>query len=143
MAENKTTVNDNDVYAFLENIESEDRRKDALSLVEIFRQATAEQPKMWGTGIIGFGRYHYKYESGREGDFFIAGFSPRKSDFSIYLPGSNAAGSGLLARLGKYKTGKSCIYIRKLEDIQIAVLKQIIIESKEALTKSSHNSFEP
>src|SRR3954462_13163355 len=105
MAENKTRLNDNDVYAFIENIEKEDRRQDALSLVEIFRQATAEQPKMWGTGIIGFGRYHYKYESGREGDFFIAGFSPRKSDFSIYLPGCNAAGSGLLGGLGKYKTG--------------------------------------
>ncbi len=125
-AQNKTAPSDQSVLEFLEGIEHPVRRADGLELLKIFEEVTGWEPRMWGTSIVGFGRYHYKYESGREGDFMITGFSPRKANLSIHiLPGYRDLGEKM-TRLGKHKTGKSCLYVNKLTDIDTAVLKEII-----------------
>ena len=120
----KTKLNDEGVTDFLNTIEDERKRKDAFGVLEIMKQATGLLPKMWGSSIIGFGSYHYKYESGHEGDMCIVGFSPRKQNIVLYaMQNSN---NELLQKLGKYKTGKGCLYINKLEDVNADVLKEII-----------------
>jgi len=129
MAENKTKPNDKDVIDFLNSVEPEKRRIEGLRLNEIFEEATGEKAVLWGHSIIGYGSYHYVYESGREGDAPRTGFSPRKTKLSIYIMGGHSRFEELFSKLGKYKTGKSCVYVNKLEDIDVEVLKKLIKES--------------
>jgi hypothetical protein len=129
MAENKTKATEASVESYLSAIEDDSRRKDCEALAKLMTQATQEQPKMWGTSIVGFGSYHYKYESGREGDSCVTGFSSRKGDISIYLLASFPRREELLAKLGKHKMGKGCLYVRKLGDVDQKVLEQLIADS--------------
>ncbi|MGB3626337.1 MAG: DUF1801 domain-containing protein [Henriciella sp.] len=125
-SENKTTQTDVSPEAFINSIEHPVRRQDGLRLLEIFAEETNLAPKMWGPSIIGYGRYHYKYDSGREGDFLLTGFSPRKTSLVLYiLPGYDDL-KDQLARLGKHKVGKSCLYINKLADVDEDVLREMI-----------------
>lgn len=130
MAENKTKPEKTSVAEFLNAVEDEQKRKDSFALLELFKSITQEEPVMWGPSIIGFGEYHYKYASGREGDFLITGFSPRKAALTLYLMGCmENEFAPLMEKLGKYKTGAGCLYIKKLADIDLEVLKQLIAES--------------
>lgn len=129
MAENKTKQTKESVSGFLKKVADKDRREDCLKVLEMMQHVTGEEPRMWGSSIVGFGSYHYKYESGREGDSLITGFSPRKSDLTLYIMGGFEPVSGLMGRLGKHKTGKSCLYIKKLDDVDLGVLKKIIEKS--------------
>jgi len=129
MAELKTKETKASVSGFLKRIADEKRRKDAAKILALMKSVTKEDPKMWGSSIIGFGRLHYKYASGREGDWFKAGFSPRKDSFTLYLCGGFAPHADLMQKLGKHKTGGSCLYIKKLEDVDEKVLKQLIDRS--------------
>jgi hypothetical protein len=126
MAENKTRQNDQSVIAFLEKIENESRRKDGFALLELMKEATGAEARMWGESIIGFGSYHYKYESGREGDSMVVGFSPRKQNLALYGLGGDVLDEKLLNKLGKYKTGKSCLYLNKLADADPQVLRDMV-----------------
>jgi hypothetical protein len=128
MAENKTKPEKTSVQEFINSVEGEQKRKDCLSLLEIFKSITKDKPVMWGTSIIGFGEYHYKYDSGREGDFLITGFSPRKAALTLYLMGAMEF-PHLLEKLGKHTSGVGCIYIKKLADIDMMILNQLIAES--------------
>ncbi len=129
MAENKTKATEASVDDYLSAIEDETRRKDCQALAKLMTKATKLKPKMWGTSIVGFGSYHYKYESGREGDACLTGFSPRKGDISIYLVASFPGREELLSKLGKHKMGKACLYVRKLSDVDLKVLEQLVVES--------------
>ena len=122
----KTKPNDADVKAFLEASEPERRRLDGLALLDIFDRATAWQPKMWGSSIIGYGTYDYTYKTGNSGTWMATGFSPRKSALSIYIMPGYQNYSDILGRLGKHKIGKSCLYVNKLADIDEAVLIELI-----------------
>lgn len=126
MADNKTQPTSIDPATFVAGIEHDTRRADAEAMLEIMGRLTGSQPKMWGPSIIGFGRYHYVYESGREGDFMIVGFSPRKANLVLYLMPGYEDLTDQLARLGKHKIGKSCLYINKLADIDQGVLEEVI-----------------
>lgn len=126
MAENKTRPTGAAVAAFLAAVEHPTRRADAARLDTIFREVTGWEPQMWGPSIVGYGAYHYKYESGREGDMCATGFSPRKANLSIYIMPGYADFSAQLSRLGKHKLGKACLYINKLADIDEEVLKELI-----------------
>lgn len=131
----KTVATDNSVAAFLDKIENPKKREEADFLLDLFKQITKMQPVMWGPSIIGFGQYHYKYESGREGDMPMTGFSPRAQNFSLYcIPGFDEL-QDLLDKLGKYKTGKSCLYIKKLDDVDLKVLKQLIKRDFDVMVK--------
>ena len=129
MAEMKTQPTGLSVAAFLGGVENDRRRQDAETLLELLGRMTGEPPVMWGPSIVGFGRYHYKYESGREGDFFLTGFSPRKSALTVYIMPGFSAYDDLMGRLGKYKTGRSCLYINKLADVDLDVLEQLVAAS--------------
>lgn len=129
MTGNKTKPTASSVSAFLDSVEGDERRKDCRTLVEMIGRITGNPAVMWGPGIVGFDTYHYKYESGREGDWLVAGFSPRKGDISVYLTASPADQPQLLARLGRHKMGKSCLYIRRLADVDAKVLEQLIAGS--------------
>lgn len=126
MAELKTRPNRADVGKFLDSIEDERKRRDSLTLLGIMEEISGVRPTMWGDGIVGFGTYRYRYASGREGEWFVTGFSPRKQALTVYLMCDIAAEQQLLNRLGKYRIGKSCLYVKKLEDIDEAVLRQLI-----------------
>ena len=129
MAENKTKSTKSSVAEFVNAIENESRRADAKALIKLLQQATGEKPKMWGPSIIGFGSYHYKYETGREGDMPVVGFSPRKDATVLYgLRGAGDA-EALLARLGKHTTGKGCVYVKKLADVEAKVLESLVVKS--------------
>ena len=132
MADNKTKATEASVDRYLESIADPVRRKDCEALTKLMSKATKEPPKMWGTGIVGFGSIHYKYESGREGDTCLVGFSSRKGDISIY--GLNAAPSHaeLMLKLGKHKSGKGCLYIRNLADVDLKVLQNLISDAARA-----------
>jgi len=140
-AQNKTVENEGDVNNFIASVEHDGRRKDALVLLGMFKRITGDGPKMWGDSIIGFGSYHYKYESGREGDMCRAGFSPRKQNLSLYILSctseheNNAKQKDLLSRLGSYKRGTSCLYVTRLERIDLDVLEELITFDKEAMDK--------
>lgn len=122
----KTTANTKPVVDFLKTLQSEERQADAFRLLEIFEEVTGEPPVMWGSAIIGFGSYDYRYDSGHSGTYFRTGFSPRKNAFSIYImPGYQDFGP-LLDRLGKHTIGKSCLHIKRLSDIDLTVLKKLI-----------------
>jgi hypothetical protein len=138
MAELKTKLNDASVLDFLSTIEEESKRDDCYEIMNMMQEATGDEPKMWGSSIIGFGIYHYKYASGREGDWMRIGFSPRKQNITLYLMAGTNKHPELLEKIGKYKTGKSCFYIRKLDDIDRHVLKQLIDASLSEL-KRLHN----
>lgn len=125
----KTKQTDQDVAAFLQSIPDAQRREDCQRVAELMRQVTGSDPAMWGASMVGFGRYHYKYESGREGDWFLTGFSPRKSALTLYIMAGFDRYDSLMESLGKYKTGKSCLYVKKLDDIDIDVLRELIDES--------------
>jgi hypothetical protein len=131
MAKNKTTENDNSVNAYIDSIANENKRKDCSDIVQLFQKQTGFQAKMWGTGIVGFGAYHYKYESGREGDMPLAAFSSRANAIVLYLSLNPAEREAILKKLGKYKTGKGCIYIQKLADIDTKVLSEMVKHSVE------------
>ena len=132
MSELKTKCNNSSVIDFINSIEHKGKKKDAFEILKIMQKVTKESPRMWGTSIIGFGSLHYKYASGRKGDWFKCGFSPRKSMFSLYLMGCDISkAKNILNRLGKHKTGKGCLYINKLADINEEVLKELIKESFE------------
>jgi hypothetical protein len=126
MAENKTRATDASVAGYLARVEDDTRRADCEKLAELMAKATRQPPRMWGASIVGFGSYHYKYESGREGYSCLVGFSSRKGDISVY--GLNAAdgASALLGRLGKHKGGKGCVYIKTLADIDLKVLAKLV-----------------
>ncbi|GJM33047.1 MAG: hypothetical protein DHS20C18_20480 [Saprospiraceae bacterium] len=129
MAELKTKKNDGSVEAFLNSVEDDKKREDSFAILEMMKEVTGEEPAMWGTSIIGFGSYHYKYASGQEGDWFKTGFSPRKQNLTMYImPGFNRY-EELMQQLGKYKTGKACLYVKKLADIDTDILKELIKES--------------
>lgn len=128
-AKNKTAENNKSVIDFLNSVEIELRRNDAFKMLKIFKSITNEQPKMWGNSIVGYGKYHYKYESGREGDFMKIGFSPRKQNMTIYFMNGFEAYKDLLPKLGKHKTSKACLYFNKLADVDVMVLKKILAHS--------------
>jgi hypothetical protein len=123
---NKTVPTEADVAAFLASVEHPGRRADAQRLDALFREVTGWQPRLWGGSLIGYGRYHYVYASGREGDFLATGFAPRKANLSIHILPGYQDHSAILARLGKHKTGKSCLYVTRLSDIDLAVLAELI-----------------
>jgi hypothetical protein len=129
MAELKTKQTDASVEAYLNAIEDTGRRDDCRALAALMRRVTRHEPKMWGTSIVGFGSYHYKYASGHEGDSCLAGFSSRKAEISLYLMPGLQAKATLLAALGRHKAGKGCLYIRRLSDIDVGVLETLVRES--------------
>jgi len=121
------------VEDFLKSIDNENRKEDSFVVLELMKKITGTEPSMWGPSMIGFGSYHYKYASGREGDWFLTGFSPRKQSLTLYTMSGFKKYDEILKRLGKYKTGKSCLYIHKLENIEIQVLEELITASVEFL----------
>lgn len=129
MYELKTKENDNSVIEFIEQVENSKKREDAYRLLDIFTETTGYKAKMWGTSIIGFGSYHYKYATGHEGDAPLVGFSPRKTNFSLYFATGDTERDVLLQEFGKHKAGKSCVYINKITDIDVEVLKKLIQQS--------------
>ena len=136
MAENKTQPTDADVDAFLDAVENDRRREDSRVLLELMREVTGEEPVMWGPSIVGFGRYHYRYESGREGDWFLAGFAPRKSNLVVYIMSGFPRHAELMEKLGKHRTGSSCLYINKLDDVDLDVLRELVRRSVEHVAAS-------
>ncbi len=137
MAKNKTTVTEIDVFDFINSyVENEQKKSDSLELIKLMNKWSGFEPKMWGPTIIGFGRYHYKYASGHEGDAPMLGFSPRKAQFSFYIYSKTDKSDELLKEFGKFKMGKACIYVKKLADINISILEQIC---KETITYLNEN----
>lgn len=129
MADVKTKENDKSVTDFINALENEEKRNDCFEIIKIMKEVTNLEPKMWGENIVGFDSYHYKYESGREGDSLVTGFSPRKTNLTIYIVSGFSNYTALLEKLGKFKTSSSCLYIKKLSDIDKSVLKELIIQS--------------
>ncbi len=129
MAEPKTKPTAESVSAFLDRVEDKNRRDDCLAVIDIMKEVTKEEPTMWGSSIVGFGRYRYKYESGREAEWMITGFSPRKGDLTLYIMPGFESFPDLMKRLGKHKTGKSCLYIKKLADVDLKVLRELVEKS--------------
>ncbi len=129
MAELKTKETKASVEKFLNTVSDKKKREDCFKILEMMKQVTKEEPKMWGSSIVGFGNYHYKYESGHEGDTCITGFSPRKQNLTLYIMPGFERYEELMKKLGKYKTGVSCLYIKKLEDVDEKVLKELMVSS--------------
>ncbi len=127
-----TTPNRASVAKYIAAVENDTRRKDANTLLALMKKVTGDKPVMWGPSIIGFGQYHYKYDSGREGDFMLVGFSPRKANTVLYVLGSLKDDDPLLGKLGKYKRGRACLYVNKLEDVDLKVLEKVIKKSYDA-----------
>jgi hypothetical protein len=139
MYELKTKVTDNSVIEFIEAVDHPKKKEDAYQLLDIFSETTGFEAKMWGPSIIGFGSYHYKYASGHEGDAPLVGFSPRKAKISLYFAPGETKREELLERFGKHTTGKACVYINKIVDIDDEVLKQLIQESVKFLQETYPN----
>jgi len=129
MAQLKTQPNDKNVVEFLNTVGNETKREDSFTILELMQQVTGSEPIMWGDSIIGFGSYHYKYASGREADWFLTGFSPRVQNLTLYIMSGFDEYDDLLGKLGKHSTGKSCLYINRLENIDLDVLKELIEKS--------------
>ena len=129
MAELKTKVNEGSVKKFLDSIEDEAKRKDSYLLFKMMEKATKDEARMWGDSIVGFGDYHYVGKSGREGDWFLAGLSPRKQNLTLYMLGGWEQYDELLAKLGKHSLGKGCLYIKRLDDVNMPVLNKLIVEA--------------
>lgn len=140
MSNYKTIPNDLDVDAFLAGVADEKRRADSLSMLEFMKRVTGEDPVMWGDSIVGFGSYHYKYASGREGDWPAAGFSPRKQALTLYIMSGFSRHDELMAKLGKFTTGKSCLYIKELEDVDLDVLEQLVRGSMDMVSAQTDAS---
>jgi hypothetical protein len=136
MAELKTKKTEASVEDFLNKIKDQDVQQDCFEIAKIMKQATRSDGKMWGSSIVGFGSRHLKYASGRELDWMVIGFSPRKANITLYLPGGVENQAALLKQLGKYTTGKGCLYIKKLKDVDTKVLKQLVNESVQTVGKS-------
>lgn len=136
MAEPKTQKTDASVEAFLEAVPNEKKRQDSFDILELMRDVTGEEPAMWGTSIVGFGSYRYKYASGREGEWPIVGFSPRKQNLTLYIMSGFDDYDALLADLGKYRTGKACLYINKLEDVDIEALRELVRQSVDHMAQA-------
>jgi len=138
MAQNKTQPTQLKVSDFISGIEDKIKRDDCRELMKLMSKITGNRAKMWGAAIVGYGKYHYKYESGREGDFFLTGFSPRKQALSIYIVSGFSINPELMEKLGKYKTGKSCLYVKKLDDVDRSALAQLVKESVAYIRKKYH-----
>lgn len=136
MADLKTKKNQASVQQFLASVENEKRRKDAQVVLKLMREIMGEKPAMWGPSIVGFGSYHYRYESGREGDWLLTGFSPRKRALTLYIMDGFDGHDDLMSKLGKYKTGKSCLYVKSLEDIDVEVLRELVTESVASMRRT-------
>lgn len=137
MAELKTKVNDASVEDFLNRVADERKRKDSFTILELMKQVTGAEPRMWGDSIVGFGSYHYKYASGQEGDWPLTGFSPRKQALTLYITSGFDRYEALLGRLGKFSTGKSCLYVKKVEDIDLGVLSELVSQSVEHMRRTN------
>jgi hypothetical protein len=137
MAELKTKKNKASVAQFLNAIEDPQKRKDAKTIMKMMKDATGAKPAMWGTSIVGFGSYHYKYASGREGDWPLTGFSPLKQNLTLYIMDGFKGHKSLMNELGKYKTGKACLYIKRLDDVNDDVLRELITRSVESKAKKN------
>ena len=136
MAELKTKVSKTSVDGFLNAIEDEQMRQDCWALVDIMEKATKAKPRMWGPNIVGFGSYHYTYASGREGDWMMTAFSPRKQNLTLYIMPGFESRDELMAQLGKHSCGKSCVYIKRLSDVHMPTLKKLVAESVKYLRKA-------
>ena len=130
---NKTQATKASAKAYFEAIEDPARRADCVALDAIMRRATGEKPVMWGSSIVGYGQYHYRYESGREGDMCLVGFSSRKGDISIYVTSGFEGREALLAKLGKHKVAKACLYVKRLADVDAKVLESLLREGAKAM----------
>jgi hypothetical protein len=137
MTELKTKRTTGDVEAFLNSVQDERKRQDSFAILELMKEVTDAEPEMWGTSIVGFGSYHYKYASGREGDWMLVGFSPRAQNLTLYIMSGFDEYDGLLGRLGKHSIGKSCLYIKRMEDVDKAVLKELVRKSVEHMSRSN------
>lgn len=136
--ENQTRASDDSVESFLAGVEDADRRSDCRALAELMTEVTGEPPRMWGPSMVGFGSYHYRYASGREGDWMLTGFSPRKRDLTVYVMAGFDGYPDLMERLGKHKTGKSCLYLKRLSDVDLEVLRELVRESVEHMRRTHH-----
>ena len=137
MAELKTKRNEQSVSEFLSSILDEVKRQDCFTLLEIMKEATQTEPHMWGEAIVGFGSYHYHYATGREGDWFLTGFSPRKQNLTLYIMTGFDYYDTLLGKLGKHTTGKSCLYVKRLADIDLPTLKELVRRSVEHMIRTN------
>src|SRR5690349_1471871 len=137
MVELKTKVTDGSVSKFLDSIEDEAKRRDTYVPFNMMQKATKNEARMWGDSIVGFGDYHYVGKSGREGDWFLAGLSPRKQTLTLYMLGGWEPHQGLLAKLGKYSLGKGCLYIKRLEDVDQSILNKLIVEAVKRAKKQA------
>ena len=137
MADLKTKRNKGDVEAFLNSVADEKKRQDSFTILDFMKKVTGMEPEMWGDSIIGFGSYHYKYASGREGDWFLTGFSPRVQNLTLYIMAGFDNYNQLLGKLGKYSTGKSCLYIKRIEDVDMDVLKELVEQSVEHMKRTN------
>lgn len=135
MSKQKTHPTEVRVEDFLDGIEDAERRADCYTVMNLMQRVTGSPPKMWGPSMVGFGQYHYKYASGREGYYFLTGFSPRKRDLTLYIMAGLERYGELLDRLGKYKTGKSCLYLKRLADVDLDVLGELIRNSVEYMVE--------
>ncbi|MGD2048926.1 MAG: DUF1801 domain-containing protein [Chloroflexota bacterium] len=138
MTELKTQKNDASVEEFIDSVDNEKKRQDSYAILELMKDVTGEEPAMWGTSIVGFGSYHYKYASGREGDWFLVGFSPRKQNLTLYIMSGFDEYESLLEDLGKYKTGKSCLHINKLEDVDLSTLRELVEKSAAHMAETNN-----
>ena len=135
MSELKTTVNKSSVSTFIKKVEDQTKREDCLELVSLMKSVTGHDPEMWGTSIVGFGSYHYRYESGREGDWMVTGFAARKQQLVIYIMPGFSEYAALMKKLGKYKTGVSCLYVKRLDDIDRGELRILVRKSVDDMKK--------
>ena len=133
----KTQKNDASVEDFINSVPNERKRKDSFAILEMMQDITGEEPAMWGTSIVGFGSYRYRYASGREGEWFLVGFAPRKQNLTLYIMSGFEGYDSLLAKLGKFKTGKVCLYIKKLEDIDLPTLEELMRQSVEHVVSTN------
>jgi hypothetical protein len=139
MAEQKTKPTNQSVEVFLNSIADETRRTECFAVLDMMKRVTRTEPKIWGSGLVGFGSYHYKYASGHEGDCFVTGFAPRKAAITLYITAGVERFPKLLAKLGKHKAGKGCLYIKKLDDVNLSVLEDLVKQSVDH-TKATYKS---
>ena len=134
MAELKTQENDASVADFINGVADDKKRQDCVAVSELMQKLTDAEPKMWGSSIVGFGKYHYKYASGRKGEWFVVGFSPRKQNLTLYIMSGFDSCDEIMSQLGKYKLGRCCLYVKKLEDIDLKILEKLIKHSIKTLS---------
>jgi hypothetical protein len=137
MAELKTQPNEADVKAYLNTVQPDKKRQDSFTIMNLMREVTGEEPVMWGDRIVGYGSYSYKYASGRTGEWMLVGFAPRKQNLTLYIMSGFEAYDQLLAKLGKFSTGKSCLYIKKLEDVDEGVLRELVEKSVQHMKRTN------